>query len=110
MACDNDIDPADLAVVGWSEHEPRTQKGLLASEVPLRTDLRLRQPESLAARLALAPRAKSVLVLCLAVIANVLYACARALGTWVFYSRDRSFYAGLGHLWRYLPPDFTLRN
>src|SRR5688500_14708320 len=110
MASDSDIDRADLATAGWCDDEPQPPKGLLATEVPLRPTLRLRQPEPLTERLALAPAPDGVAAQRSVVIANILYTQARAPGTWTFYSRDRSFFARMGRLRRYVPASFTLRN
>jgi hypothetical protein len=110
MASETDIDLADLAVAGWSDDEARPRKGLLATEVPLRATLQVRDPEALAERLALAPADAAVAIQRFVFIANMLYAHARAPGTWVFYSRDRTFYARMRQLRRYMPPGFTLEN
>jgi hypothetical protein len=110
MASDSDINCADLDVAGWADDAPRPHTGLLATELPLRPNLRLRQPEPLTERLALPPAQGGCAVLRSVVVANVLYAHARAPGTWVFYSRDRSYYARMGRLRRYVPPSFSLRN
>ena len=97
LICDPGADP-------WYE----SGRGLLSNEVPFRPDLNLRQPESIEKRLALKLARKGVRAALCALIANLIYAYARAANTRVFYSRNRNHYAELVR--RYSPSYYTFAN
>jgi hypothetical protein len=78
-------------------------KGLLAGEVPFRNDLVLQLMDLIEGGLGLRPARKGLREACGALIANVLYAFARAPETWVFYSRDWNHYAACARARRYTP-------
>ena len=101
-----------LARVQGPEPDPWCvpEKGLLATEVPLRTDVGLQQPEILEARLGLRQLKRGVIAARGVIIANVLYAYFRGLGSWVFYSRDRNHYAVMARAGRYLPSYYSYAN
>ncbi|MGE0054499.1 MAG: hypothetical protein AB7S74_09845 [Hyphomicrobium sp.] len=83
----------------------RSRTGLLAEEVPFRTDLSLLQAQMVAAHLGLADALVRKNCAQNAILANVLYVHAQCAGNRVFYSRDRNFYAEIDS--RYAPPFYT---
>ena len=101
--------PQALDRIQGPEPDPwyRPRKGLLATDVPLRTDLGLQQPEILEDGLGLRQLKRGVNAARRVIIANVLYAYYRGSGTWVFYSRDTNHYAAMARAGRYLPSHYS---
>jgi hypothetical protein len=98
----------DLSAIGNCEcDEPSVFAGVrLDHEIPMRADLNLPSvdaPTQLLDLPAIVDRGGALPI----VLANLLYANARAPRLHVHYSRDRSHYSRLR---RYVPPGFTYRN
>lgn len=104
------INLVDHALVdgGGSDAWYQPHRGKLANEVPYRGDLVLPAIDHIGERLGPNPARKRVRQACGSLIANVMYAHARAPETWVFYSRDRNHFAAFALARRYVPPFYTL--
>lgn len=99
--------PQALACIRGSEPAQwyRLRSGLLCNEVPLRPNLGLKKAEALEEKLGLVRAPTATTAARRSIIANVLYAHAQSPAIWVFYSRDRNYYASQTR--RYFPAHYT---
>jgi hypothetical protein len=89
-------------------HRPR--RGLLANEVPLRSELSLSPASVIEEALGLNPKLQKQHRAAVCLLANALYGYARSPDTFIFYSRDRNHYAEASKRPRYFPRWYSRRQ
>lgn len=84
--------PCPLTSIPGPQRDPwhRPQRGLLAYEVPLRSELSLSPASVIEEALGLNPTSKKQRCAAVGLLANALYGYSRSPDTFIFYSRDRN--------------------
>lgn len=104
--------PCPLTSIPGPQRDPwhRPQRGLLAYEVPLRSELSLSPASVIEEALGLNPTSKKQRCAAVGLLANALYGYSRSPDTFIFYSRDRNHYAKTRKRLRYFPTWYSRGN